>query len=65
MNKFQKARHREVKAMLKADKDFSYKEARKIWNFLYKLFLYAACEDCDNVNCKQRKNKIIYCNERR
>ena len=67
MNKYQKRKSREIKALMRRDKwgRLSYKDARKIWNFAKRFQWCSPCEDCDNPFCKKPLNVIVYCPERR
>ena len=67
MNKWQKKKSREIKALVRHDKfgRLSYKDARRIWRFAYRFPCFSPCEDCDNPFCDKPKNALAYCPERK
>jgi hypothetical protein len=67
MNKYQKRKSREIKALVRRDKwgRLSYKYAKKVWQFGKRLQLHTPCEDCDTLGCRKIGKPIVYCPERR
>ena len=67
MNKYQKKKSREIKALMRRDKwgRLSYKDARKVWQFGKKFRTFSPCEDCDTLECKKVGKPIAYCPERK
>ena len=68
MNKYQKKKSREIKAIMRRDKwgRLSYKDAKVVWKFGKRFNAFSPCEDCDNLLCfKKTKKAIVYCPERR
>ena len=67
MNKYQKRKSREIKAIMQSRKfkDWNYKQARNAWRWAKRFQLFHPCEDCDNPFCFEPKNVIVFCPERR
>lgn len=67
MNKYQKRKSREIKAIMRRDKfgRLSYKEAKRAWTFAKRFLLFYPCEDCDTLHCSKLGKPIAYCPERR
>ena len=68
MNKYQKRKSVEIKKIQRrCDKlgRLSYKEAKKVWQFVKLFATFHPCEDCDTIRCKKVGKPIVYCPERR
>lgn len=67
MNRYQRKVSKEIKALMKRDKfgRLTYKQARKIWQYIKQYQWDTPCEDCENWMCKKPKTVISYCLERR
>ena len=68
MNKYQKRKSREIKAIQRlGDKwgRLSYKKAKRAWTFAKRFLLFYPCEDCCTLHCKKVGKPIVYCAERR
>lgn len=67
MNKYQKRKSREIKALMRRDRfgRLTYKDARKVWQFGKRFNAFSPCEDCDTIRCKKVGKPIVYCPERR
>ena len=66
MNKYQKRKSREIKALMRRDKfgRLTYKEARKVWQFGKRFNALPPCEYCGNPFCWNVGKPIVYCPER-
>ena len=67
MNKYQKRKSREIKALMRRDKfgRLSYKDAKKVWQFGKRINVFSPCENCDTLNCPKVGKPLVYCPERR
>lgn len=67
MNKFQKQKSREIKALMKIDKfgRVTYRQARRAWSFNVRYNFFYPCEDCGRVHCEKPFTVIAYCKDRR
>ena len=67
MNKYQKRKSREIKAIMRRDKfgRLGYKDAKKAWQFAKLINTFCPCEDCDTLHCRKVGTPIVYCEERR
>ena len=63
MNKYQRQRSKEIKAMMAQDRfgRATYRQARRAWNFLRRIRWCSPCEDCDNSRCNGPYKVIAYC----
>lgn len=64
MNKYQRQRSKEIKAMM-AESFFSHSQARRRWNRLMKatkrLELGSPCKECRNMTCGKRFKALVFC----
>jgi hypothetical protein len=64
MNKYQNKISLEIKQMKKYY-NISYHKAKRWACDKMKFQIYTPCEDCDNMYCKNGKDKLFFCKDNR